>query len=137
MNDLGVTKTHSRPHALNDNPYSAPQFKTLKCDPDFSDRAGALCIACEGANAWVGSFFDGYNQGQYHCSLGLLTRASVDYGLATEQLELCQRILDDAFSAHPERIVRKAPSVQPLPKSVWINCPQSMLGVGEEPPVGV
>ena len=28
--DLGVTKTHSRPHVSNDNPYSEAQFKTLK-----------------------------------------------------------------------------------------------------------
>src|SRR5207253_7044985 len=26
--DLGVTKTHSRPHASNDNPYSESQFRT-------------------------------------------------------------------------------------------------------------
>jgi putative transposase len=28
--DLGVTKSHSRPHVSNDNPYSEAQFKTLK-----------------------------------------------------------------------------------------------------------
>jgi transposase InsO family protein len=28
--DLGVTKTHSRPHVSDDNPYSESQFKTLK-----------------------------------------------------------------------------------------------------------
>src|SRR5947209_4022993 len=28
--DLGVTKTHSRPHVSNDNPFSEAQFKTLK-----------------------------------------------------------------------------------------------------------
>jgi putative transposase len=28
--DLGVTKTHSRPHVSNDNPYSEAQFKTLR-----------------------------------------------------------------------------------------------------------
>ena len=28
MADLGVTKTHSRPHVSNDNPYSEAQFKT-------------------------------------------------------------------------------------------------------------
>jgi putative transposase len=26
--DLGVTKTHSRPHVSNDNPFSEAQFKT-------------------------------------------------------------------------------------------------------------
>ena len=33
--DLGVTKTHSRPHVSNDNPYSESQFKTLKYCPQF------------------------------------------------------------------------------------------------------
>ena len=33
--ELGVTKTHARPHVSNDNPYSEAQFKTLKYRPEF------------------------------------------------------------------------------------------------------
>jgi transposase InsO family protein len=33
--DLGVTKSHSRPHVSDDNPYSEAQFKTLKHHPTF------------------------------------------------------------------------------------------------------
>ncbi len=33
--DLGITKTHSRPHVSDDNPYSESHFKTLKYRPDF------------------------------------------------------------------------------------------------------
>ena len=40
MADLGVTKTHSRPHVSNDNPFSEAQFKTLKYRPDYPDRFG-------------------------------------------------------------------------------------------------
>ena len=40
--DLGVTKTHSRPHVSNDNPYSEAQFKTLKYCPAFPDRFGSI-----------------------------------------------------------------------------------------------
>jgi transposase InsO family protein len=40
--DLGVTKTHSRPHVSNDNPYSESQFRTLKYRPEFPDRFGCL-----------------------------------------------------------------------------------------------
>ncbi len=40
--DLGVTKTHGRPHVSNDNPYSESQFKTLKYSPEFPDRFGSL-----------------------------------------------------------------------------------------------
>ena len=35
---LGVTKSHSRPHVSNDNPFSESQFKTLKYGPTFPDR---------------------------------------------------------------------------------------------------
>jgi putative transposase len=40
--DLGVTKTHSRPHVSNDNPFSEAQFKTLKYRPDFPERFGSI-----------------------------------------------------------------------------------------------
>ena len=36
--DLGVERSHSRPHVSNDNPYSESQFKTMKYQPDFLDR---------------------------------------------------------------------------------------------------
>jgi putative transposase len=42
MADLGVTKTHSRPHVSDDNPYSESQFKTLKYRPEFPDRFGSI-----------------------------------------------------------------------------------------------
>ena len=38
--DLGVTKTHGRPHVSNDNPFSEAQFKTFKYRPDFPARFG-------------------------------------------------------------------------------------------------
>src|SRR2546422_829530 len=40
--DLGVTKSHSRPHVSNDNPFSESQFKTMKYRPDFPERVGSL-----------------------------------------------------------------------------------------------
>ena len=40
--DLGVTKSHSRPHCSNDNPYSEAHFKTLKYRPEFPDRFGSI-----------------------------------------------------------------------------------------------
>ena len=36
--DLDVTKSHSRPHVSDDNPYSEAQFKTLKYQPQFPER---------------------------------------------------------------------------------------------------
>src|SRR5271169_4166894 len=40
--DLGVTKTHSRPHVSDDNPYSESQFRTMKYRPEFPDRFGCI-----------------------------------------------------------------------------------------------
>jgi putative transposase len=40
--DLQVSKTHSRPHLSDDNPYSEAQFKTLKYRPDFPERFGSI-----------------------------------------------------------------------------------------------
>ena len=55
--DLGVTKSHSRPHVSNDNPFSEAQFKTLKYRPDFPDRFGSI----EDARAHCQRFFHWYN----------------------------------------------------------------------------
>jgi putative transposase len=40
--DLGVTKTYSRPHVSDDNPFSESHFKTLKYRPEFPDRFGSI-----------------------------------------------------------------------------------------------
>ena len=39
--DLGVTKSHSRPHTSNDNPFSESHFKTLKYQPQFPSASAA------------------------------------------------------------------------------------------------
>jgi putative transposase len=38
---LGITKTRSRPHVSNDNPYSEAQFKTLKYCSEFLNHFGS------------------------------------------------------------------------------------------------
>jgi putative transposase len=55
--DLGVTRSHNRPHTSNDNPFSESHFKTLKCQPRFPQRFG--CI--EHARSFCRQFFDWYN----------------------------------------------------------------------------
>ena len=40
--DLGITRTHSRPHVSNDNPFSEAQLKTLKYRPAFPGRFGSI-----------------------------------------------------------------------------------------------
>jgi putative transposase len=56
--DLGVTKTHTRPHVSNDNPFSEAQFKTLKYRPAFARRFGSI----QDARAYCHVFFPWYNR---------------------------------------------------------------------------
>jgi len=42
LSELSVTKTHSRPHTSDDNPYSEAHFKTLKYRPGYPKRFGSV-----------------------------------------------------------------------------------------------
>jgi hypothetical protein len=53
----------------------------------------------------------------------MLTPAMVHYGKADSVLAGRQSVLAAAYAAHPERFVRGAPQVRPLPDAVWINPP--------------
>jgi putative transposase len=75
MSDLGVTKTHSRPHVSNDNPFSESGFKTMKYRPDYPARFGCLADA----RSWAGEFFRWYNYEHHHTGIGLLTPADVHF----------------------------------------------------------
>jgi len=119
--DLGITKTHSRPHCSNDNPYSEAQFKTLKYQPNFPDRFGSL----EDARLFCRGFFRWYNSEHHHSGIALLTPEVVHYGLADQVLKKRAAVLNAAFERHPERFVRKAPTPQGLPSAAWINRPDS------------
>jgi len=54
LTDLGVGRTHSRPHVSNDNPYSEAVNKTLKYCPAFPARFGSI----EDARVFCGEFFE-------------------------------------------------------------------------------
>jgi putative transposase len=120
--DLGVTKTHGRPHVSNDNPYSESQFKTLKYSPEFPDRFGSL----PDARSFLLDFFHWYNTAHHHSGLGLLTPFDVHHGLAETRLAERAAALRKAFAATPERFVRGVPTPPPLPQAVWINKPRTM-----------
>ena len=117
--DLGVTKTHSRPHVSNDNPYSEAQFKTLKYRPDFPAQFGSL----EDARTFCGEFFDWYNHDHYHSGIALLTPASVHSGQAAAIVESRNRVLQAAFELNPQRFKNRLPTAQPVPEAAWINPP--------------
>jgi putative transposase len=118
--DLGVTKSHSRPHTSNDNPFSEAHFKTLKYQPEFPSRFG--CIA--DAKDFCRRFFAWYNQDHHHAGLGLMTPDQVHYGQAEAVHAARQSTLDRAFRSNPERFVKKPPEPPAKPMAVWINPPQ-------------
>ena len=118
--DLGVTKTHSRPHVSNDNPYSEAQFKTMKYRPDFPERFGSL----EDARAHGAAFFPWYNTVHRHSALGLLTPHDVHHGLAEQRRVARATVLAAAYVRTPERFVRQRPVPPALPTAAWINPPK-------------
>lgn len=121
--DLGVTKSHSRPHCSNDNPYSEAQFKTLKYRPEFPDCFGSI----EDGRTFCRRFFSWYNDDHRHSGIGFHTPAAVHYGHA-EGLQLERaRVLQTAYTAHPERFVRHPPVPPQLPGVAWINKPMEVI----------
>jgi putative transposase len=120
--DLGVTKTHSRPHVSNDNPYSESQFKTLKYSPEFPDRFGCL----QDVRSFLLDFFEWYNTMHHHSGLGWLTPWDVHHGRAEQRFIEREAVLRTAFAATPERFVRGAPTPPEYPRAVWINKPRPL-----------
>jgi putative transposase len=120
--DLGVTKTHSRPHVSNDNPFSEAQFKTLKYRPDFPDRFGSLIHVRDHGH----DFFPWYNTEHHHSGIAMLTPHDVHHGLAEQRLSERALVLEAAFHAHPERFPHGLPKRPELPSAVWINKPLAL-----------
>lgn len=117
--DLGVARSHSRPHVSNDNPYSEAQFKTLKYCPEFPANFGSI----EDARRFCTRFFDHNNHVHRHSGIGLHTPASVHYGTANEIRAQRAVTLDAAYTANPARFRHRRPEPPELPTIAWINQP--------------
>jgi len=117
--DLGVARSHSRPHVSNDNPYSEAAFKTLKYAPAFPANFGSLADA----RAFCEQFFSYYNHEHRHSGIALHTPASVHYGTAREVRRQRQATLHAAFQANPIRFGHRRPEPPKLPAAAWINEP--------------
>ena len=95
--DLDVTRSHSRPHVSNDNPFSESQFETLKNTPRFPDRFASLAHA----RTFVDEFFEHYNHHHRHSGIGYHTPASVHLGHHTAIRAHRQAVLDHAYATAP------------------------------------
>ena len=119
LDDLGVSKTHSRPYTSSDNPYSESNFKTLKYRPAFPARFDSIEHARQHCRAFVGW----YNHAHRHSGIGLMTPAAVHHGTAPALHAARARVLDAAYARNPERFVGKPPVPPELPTAAWINKP--------------
>ena len=117
--DLGVARSHSRPHVSDDNPYSEAQFKTLKYRLGFPDRFGSI----EDARAFCADFFAWYNGEHRHSGIAMFTPADVHHGRTDRLLQTRAGVLAGAYAAHPERFVKGPPRPESVPAEVWINRP--------------
>lgn len=117
--DLGVAKTHSRPHVSNDNPYSEAQFKTLKYCPEFPANFGSV----QDARSFCQHFFNWYNKEHRHSGIALMTPEQVHYGRSDLVYQIRSDVLSAAFEKNPNRFKGKMPLPKKLPEAVWINKP--------------
>ncbi len=119
--DLGVTKSRSRPHVSNDNPYSEAQFKTLKYGPDFP----AFFANIQQARDFCRAFSPGTTSEHRHSGIALLTPSDVHHGRAAERT----RALDRARLRRLEGASRTLRSRQPEPPTLapiaYINRPEA------------
>lgn len=117
--DLGVARSHSRPHVSNDNPFSEAAFKTLKYCPAFPGSFGSLADA----RAFCEAFFAYYNHEHRHSGIGLHTPASVHFGTASQVRQHRRTTLHAAYDANPSRFRHRRPEPPELPAAAWINQP--------------
>ena len=119
--ELGIAKSHSRPHVSNDNPFSESLFKTAKYRPSMPARF----VSLEHAREIFRGIFDWYNNRHHHSRIVYLTPTMVHHGGAEAALEArhCSRMA--GYLAHPERFVSGPPRHESLPSAVWINPPEN------------
>ena len=117
--DLGVTKSHSRPHVRDDNSYSESQFKTLKYRPEYPRRFGSI----QDAREFCRKFFRWYNTEHRHSGIGLHTPEDVHYLRAESRRQVRAQALQSAFALSPERFPKGRPVPPSLPEAAWINRP--------------
>jgi len=123
LDDLGVTKSHSRPRTSNDNPFSEAQFKTMKYCPFFPGRFASI----EEGREFFRLFFAWYNEEHHHSGIAMLTPATVHAGQVDQAIAARQLALTAAYEAHPERFVRGQPVAARPPPEVWINRPTNPI----------
>ncbi len=118
LQGLGITRSRSRPHVSNDNPYSEALFKTVKYDLDYP----LVFDNYIHAEAWIAAFVTRYNNQHRHSGLRGFTTQEVHDASWVETATARQALLTEHYQAHRQRY-RRPPTVHGPHDSVWINKP--------------
>jgi len=121
MSDMGVERSHSRPHVSNDNPYSESQFKTLKYHADFPKTFDGV----RDAKVFLEGWFNWYNTQHRHSGICMLTPATVHAGKHEVALEKRRAVMQDAYKKNPGRFPNGPPKLKGLEPAVYINKPEA------------
>ena len=120
LTDLNITRSHSRPHVSNDNPFSEAAFKTFKYCPVFPGTFATL----EDARAFSDLFFTYYNNEHRHSGIGLHTPASVHDGTAWA--------IQARRPARPQRRLRRP--ARPVPRTTPARPAPASQGMDQQAP---
>ena len=99
LDDLGVTRSYSRPRRSNDNAIIESWFKTLKysvCYPSHFENIYQ-------ARVWFSAFADGYNNRHMHSGLDYVTPEEAHSGVALHLYDRRNKVLELARLANPGR----------------------------------
>jgi transposase InsO family protein len=130
LEDLAVTRSHSRPKVSNDNPHIEAWNKTLKYAPVFPERFASLAEARQ----FLADFVTWYNECHHHAGIGMHTPSEVHHGRHHAVRARREAALTAARAAHPERFGApdRLPKILNLPDQVWINKPAEQPQDGQQ-----
>jgi len=100
LNDLGITKSFSRPAVSDDNPYVESLFRHLKYAPSYPTKG---FTDLEEARTWVRRFTTWYNHEHLHSSIGLVTPTQRHDGTDIALLERRRALYAEAMARNPRR----------------------------------
>ena len=118
LTNLGITRSHSRPRASNDNLFSEARFKTLKYLHDFPKSFAKL----DYTRVLLEGFFNEYNHIHRHFGNCLAYPGVGAFGTTDAVDEARQITLNEAYFANPARFSRR-PNPSEMPTVFFINEP--------------
>jgi putative transposase len=99
LDDLGVTRSYSRPRQSNDNAVIESWFKTLKYSVSYPAHFKNIAEA----RVWFSGFADGYNNRHMHSGLAYVTPEEAHNGVAFHIYDRRNETLEQARLANPGR----------------------------------